>query len=156
VVVAVAEAEQGIEPGDTIVRIGDVSAASHVDRLRALMPAETARARDAFVRDSFHVISWAAGVWLPTEVELVRSDGSRHTVTVDGVGRGARRKERTMPAGSPPSASATARGEVLVASGDESDVGPVVPHIEVTPVPGRDAALERAIEEIRSRHVRNE
>jgi len=45
VVVAVAEAEQGIEPGDTIVRIGDVSAADHLDRLRSLMPAETARSR---------------------------------------------------------------------------------------------------------------
>jgi hypothetical protein len=35
------------------------------------------------------------------------------------------------------------------ASGDETDVGPVLPHIEVTPIPGRDAALERAVEEIR-------
>jgi hypothetical protein len=35
------------------------------------------------------------------------------------------------------------------ASGDETDVGPVRPHIEVTPIPGRDAALERAIQEIR-------
>jgi hypothetical protein len=29
----------------------------------------------------------------------------------------------------------------------------VVPHIEVNPVPGRDAALERAIEEIRRMHA---
>ena len=35
------------------------------------------------------------------------------------------------------------------ASGDESDLGPVRPHIEVAPVAGRDAALERAIVEIR-------
>ena len=35
------------------------------------------------------------------------------------------------------------------ASGDETDVGPVRPHIEVAPIPGRDTALERAIEEIR-------
>ena len=35
------------------------------------------------------------------------------------------------------------------ASGDESDLGPVRPHIEVAPVAGRDAELERAIEEIR-------
>ncbi|MFM7135015.1 MAG: hypothetical protein ACKO0W_11935 [Planctomycetota bacterium] len=35
------------------------------------------------------------------------------------------------------------------ASGDESDLGPVRPHIDVAPVPGRDAALERAIVEIR-------
>jgi len=35
------------------------------------------------------------------------------------------------------------------ANGDESDLGPVQPHIEVAPVAGRDAALERAIEEIR-------
>ncbi|MFM7151442.1 MAG: S41 family peptidase, partial [Gemmataceae bacterium] len=35
------------------------------------------------------------------------------------------------------------------ASGDETDLGPVRPHIEVAPVPGRDAELERAIVEIR-------
>jgi len=39
------------------------------------------------------------------------------------------------------------------ASGDESDVGPVRPHIEVAPVSGRDAALERAIEEIQRMHA---
>jgi hypothetical protein len=44
----------------------------------------------------------------------------------------------------------------LRASGDESDVGPVVPHIEVNPVPGRDAALERAIEEIQRMHAEKE
>jgi|LakMenEpi03Aug12_release.lakeMendotaPanAssembly.Ray.scaffolds.fasta_scaffold166302_2 hypothetical protein len=35
------------------------------------------------------------------------------------------------------------------ASGDESDLGPVVPHVAVAPVDGRDAALERAVAEIR-------
>jgi C-terminal processing protease CtpA/Prc len=35
------------------------------------------------------------------------------------------------------------------ASGDESDLGPVRPHIEITPVAGRDAILERAVVEIR-------
>jgi hypothetical protein len=35
------------------------------------------------------------------------------------------------------------------ASGDESDLGPVRPHIEVTPIAGRDTTLERAIVEIR-------
>jgi hypothetical protein len=35
------------------------------------------------------------------------------------------------------------------ASGDETDAGPVRPHIEVAPVADRDAALERAVEEIR-------
>jgi hypothetical protein len=35
------------------------------------------------------------------------------------------------------------------ASGDESDLGPVRPHIEVAPVAGRDATLERAIVEIK-------
>jgi hypothetical protein len=39
------------------------------------------------------------------------------------------------------------------ASGDESDLGPVRPHIEVEPVSGRDAALERAVAEIRRMHV---
>jgi hypothetical protein len=37
------------------------------------------------------------------------------------------------------------------ASGDETDLGPVMPHIEVFPVVGRDSALERAIIEIRGR-----
>ncbi|MFN7588877.1 MAG: hypothetical protein ACK5UQ_10250, partial [Planctomycetota bacterium] len=35
------------------------------------------------------------------------------------------------------------------ASGDEGDLGPVVPHLAVAPVAGRDAALERAVAEIR-------
>jgi Peptidase family S41 len=35
------------------------------------------------------------------------------------------------------------------ASGDEGDLGPVVPHVVVTPVEGRDATLERAVAEIR-------
>ena len=35
------------------------------------------------------------------------------------------------------------------ASGDEGDLGPVVPHVIVTPVDGRDATLERAVVEIR-------
>lgn len=37
------------------------------------------------------------------------------------------------------------------ASGDESDLGPVRPHIEVAPVPGPDATLERGIVEIQRR-----
>jgi hypothetical protein len=36
------------------------------------------------------------------------------------------------------------------ASGDETDVGPVRPHIEVAPIAGRDTALERAVAEIRT------
>lgn len=39
------------------------------------------------------------------------------------------------------------------ASGNESDLGPVRPHIEVTPIAERDVALERAIDEIRKRHL---
>jgi hypothetical protein len=35
------------------------------------------------------------------------------------------------------------------ASGDASDLGPVRPHIEVAPVAGKDATLERAVIEIR-------
>ena len=35
------------------------------------------------------------------------------------------------------------------ANGDASDLGPVRPHIEVAPIAGRDAALERAVVEIR-------
>ncbi|MFN9133576.1 MAG: hypothetical protein ACK5XO_13005, partial [Phycisphaerales bacterium] len=42
------------------------------------------------------------------------------------------------------------------ASGDETDVGPVRPHIEVAPVAGRDAAIERAIVEIRRMQAERE
>ena len=35
------------------------------------------------------------------------------------------------------------------ASGDEGDLDPVVTHLAVAPVDGRDAALERAVAEIR-------
>lgn len=116
VVVAVAEAERGIEPGDTIVRIGDVSAADHLVRLRALVPAETARYRDANVRERFRTLSWSAGITLPTEVEVARPDGSRRTVMVEGVGDGARDTERTAPVGASPSTTAAPKGEVLVES----------------------------------------
>jgi hypothetical protein len=114
VVVAVAEAERAIEPGDTIVRIGGVSAADHLVRLRALVPAETARYRDVSVRERFRTLSWSAGITLPTEVEVVRDDGSRRTVTVEGVGDGARDTERTVPVGAPASTTAAPKGEVLV------------------------------------------
>jgi hypothetical protein len=114
VVVAVAEAEQGIQPGDAIVRIGSVSAADHLVRLRALVPAETARYRDVNVRERFRTLAWSAGITLPTEVEIARPDGSRRTVTVEGVGDGARDTERTVPVGAPPSTTAAPKGEVLV------------------------------------------
>ena len=114
VVVAVAEAERGIEPGDTIVRIGGVSAADRLVRLRALVPAETARYRDANVRERFRTLAWSAGITLPTEVEVARPDGSRRTVMVEGVGDGARDTERTAPIGAPPSTTAAPKGEVLV------------------------------------------
>ena len=39
----------------------------------------------------------------------------------------------------------------LRASGDAHDIGPVVPRVEVGSEPGRDAPLERAVAEIRSR-----
>ena len=77
VVVAVAEAERAIEPGDTIVRIGGVSAADHLVRLRALVPAETARYRDVSVRERFRTLSWSAGITLPTEVEDTGSSSAK-------------------------------------------------------------------------------
>jgi hypothetical protein len=116
VVVAVAESERAIEPGDTIVRIGKVPAAEHLARLRSLEPEETARTRDLFVRELFPRLSWVAGVSLPTDVELVRPDGSRRTVTVAGVGDGERKTERTAPSGAIPGTSTSPGGEVLVAS----------------------------------------
>lgn len=95
VVVAVAEGERTIEPGDSIVRIGSVSAADHLARLRALVPNETARYRDTQVRERYRTLAWAVGITLPTQVEILRPDGSRRTVTVEGVSDGARKVERT-------------------------------------------------------------
>ncbi|MFN5662584.1 MAG: S41 family peptidase, partial [Planctomyces sp.] len=114
VVVAVAESERAIEPGDRIVRIGNVPAAEHLARLRALKPGESERWRDVSVREYFRVNSWVVGITLPTEVELIRPDGSRSTVTVEGVGAGARKTERTMPTGTPPTTPAVPQGETLV------------------------------------------
>ncbi|MFN8995327.1 MAG: hypothetical protein ACK5X3_16905, partial [Pseudomonadota bacterium] len=79
-----------IEPGDTIVRIGIESAADHLARLRALVPNETARYQDTQIRERFRTLAWAAGIALPTQVEVIRPDGSRRTVTVEGVGNDAR------------------------------------------------------------------
>ncbi|MFN9850555.1 MAG: S41 family peptidase [Planctomycetota bacterium] len=114
VIVAVAESERMIEPGDTIVRIGTVPAADHLVRLRALVPDETPRYRDVEVRERFRTLAWSVGITLPTEVEVVRADGSRRTVTVEGVGDGARDTERTVPVGALPRTTAAPKGEVLV------------------------------------------
>ena len=99
IVIAVADGEPAIEPGDTIARIGGVSAAHHLARLRALVPEETVRYQDTQIRERYRTLAWAAGVTLPTQVEVIRPDGSRRTVTVEGVGEGvgdsARKTERT-------------------------------------------------------------
>jgi hypothetical protein len=116
VVVAVAESERAIEPGDRIVRIGTVPAAEHLARLRALQPGESERWRDVCVREYFRVNSWVMGITLPTEVELIRPDGSRHIVTVEGVGDGARKTERTAAGDAPPTTPAALQGETLVDS----------------------------------------
>jgi hypothetical protein len=116
VVVAVTESERAIEPGDWIVRIGTVPAAEHLARLRALQPGESERWRDVCVREYFRVNSWVVGITLPTEVELIRPDGSRHVVTVEGVGDGARKTERTAAGNAPPTTPAAPRGETLVDS----------------------------------------
>jgi len=132
VVIAVTAEEEAIEPGDTIVQIGSVSAVDHLARLRSMVPAETVRAQDAFVRRSFQSLNWAAGVSLPTDVEIVRADGSRHIVTVEAVGK--RKINRTLPRASLPNASAVSQGEVLVDSppfrclllpGDQSEPAPI-------------------------------
>lgn len=116
VVIAVADSERTIEPGDAIVRIGSVSAADHLARLRALVPSETARSRDTHIRERFRTLAWAAGITLPTQVEIIRPDGSRRTVTVDGVGDDARKTERTEAAGASVDTHADPRREVLVDS----------------------------------------
>ena len=116
VVVAVAESERAIEPGDRIVRIGTVPAAEHIARLRALQPGESDRWRDINVREYFRVNSWVLGITLPTEVEVIRPDGSRRTVTVEGVGAGARKTERTAPTGALPTTPAAPQGKTLIDS----------------------------------------
>jgi len=69
---------------------------------------------------------------LPTDVEIVRADGSRHIVTVEAVGK--RKINRTLPRASLPNASAVSQGEVLVDSppfrclllpGDQSEPAPI-------------------------------
>jgi len=115
-VIAVAESERGIEPGDTIVRIGSVSASDHLARLRALVPAETVRYRDTQVGDRYRTLAWAAGITLPTSVELIRPDGSQRTVMVEGAGDGVRKTERTTADGAPATKLAAPRREVLVES----------------------------------------
>jgi len=116
VVVAVAESERAIEPGDKIVRIGTVPAAEHLARLRSLQPGESERWRDVCVREYFRANSWVVGIKLPTEVELIRPDGSRQVVTVEGVGDDARKTERTAPTGAAPTIPAAPQGETLVDS----------------------------------------
>ena len=112
IVVAVAEGEGAIEPGDTLVRIGSVSAADHLSRLRTLVPDETARYRDTQIRERYRSLAWATGIALPTQVEVIRPNGSRRTVTVEGVGVGARKTERTAANGT----QAEPQREVLVDS----------------------------------------
>ena len=94
-VVAVSDRERAIEPGDTIVRIGAVSAPDHLARLRALVPHESTQSRDTQVRERFRTLAWTAGIQLPTQVEVIRPDGSRRTPTVQGVADEKRQTERT-------------------------------------------------------------
>ena len=84
------------------MRIGGVSAADHLARLRALVPTETTRSRDMQVRERFRTLAWAAGFTLPTQVEVIRPDGSRHTVTVEGVGDDMRKSDELFRAGTKP------------------------------------------------------
>ncbi len=116
VVFSVAERARPIEPGDTILRIGHVSGADHLARLRSLVPSESARYGDVEVRDRFDTLSWAAGITLPTEIEFIRPDGSRRTVTVQGVDDNERETERTAPTEAQPNSPVAPQGEVLVES----------------------------------------
>ncbi len=158
VVVAVAESERAIELGDRIVRIGTVPAAEHLARLRALQPGESERWRDLSVREYFRVNSWILGTTLPTEVELIRPDGSRHIVTVEGVGDGARKTERTAAGDAPPTTPAALQGETLVDSppfrcmllpGEPPDAAPIAlvefPTMDGTLGGQWDRFLDRAI-----------
>lgn len=116
IVVAVAEGERAIEPGDTLVRVGSLSAADHLSRLRALVPNETARYRDTQIRERYRSLSWASRITLPTQVEVIRPDGSRRTETVEGVGVGARKGERFSTGGMLANTQAEPQREVLVDS----------------------------------------
>lgn len=116
VVIAVAHGEQAIQLGDTIVRIGNITSIEHLARLRALVPSETERYRDVSVRDRYRTLAWATGVTLPADVEVIRADGSRHTVKVKGIGIGARLTERTAYGVTQSNTSTWSRGEVLIDS----------------------------------------
>ncbi len=116
IVVAVAEGERAIEPGDTLVKIGSVSVAHHLSRLRALVPDETARYRDTQVRERYRSLAWATGITLPTQVEVIRPDGSRRTVMVEGVGGSARKTERSSAGGMLANTQAESQREVLIDS----------------------------------------
>ena len=115
-VVAVSDRERGIEPGDTIVGIGAVLAPDHLARLRALVPHESTQSRDTQVRERFRTLAWAAGIQLPTQVEVIRLDGSRRTVTVQGVPDDKRQTERTAVADGSANTRADPKREVLVDS----------------------------------------
>ena len=114
VVVAVAESERAIEPGDAIVRIGTLSAADHLARLRLLVPNESVRFRDVEVRERFRTLALASGITLPTEIEFIRPDGSRNTAIVEGVGDSARETERTAAISAATNKPDAPQGELLV------------------------------------------
>ena len=166
IVIAIAEDERAIEPGDTLVRIGSLSADDHLAQLRALVPNETARYRDTQVRERYRSLAWVTGITLPTQVELIRPDGSRRTVTVEGVGVGARKTERTAANGTRAATQAEPQREVLVDSppfralllpGDAPTAAPVA-LIEFPTMNGTlggqwDKFLDQAITAIKQRNA---
>ena len=153
-----------IEPGDTLVKIGSLSAADHLARLRALVPNETDRYRDTQVRERYRSLAWASGITLPTQVEVIRPDGSRRTVMVEGVGVGARKTERSTAGGVLANTRSEPQREVLVDSPPfralllpgEAPAAPPVALIEFPTMDGTlgrqwDKFLDQAITAIKQR-----
>lgn len=95
-VIAVADAEHGLEPGDVVVRIGEESAAEVTARLRRLVPGESDRFQAKRISDSFPAYAWAAGIIPPIEVEVLRGAGQRIVTRVDGVRSESRSTERRI------------------------------------------------------------
>ena len=113
---AVSGAETQLEPGDLVRRVGPLSAADLVARMRALVPAESERFQGMRMRQSFRALAWAAGVTLPAEIELTRG-AERMVVTVTGVADDTRKDERIATPATATASAAAPTSDVLAESG---------------------------------------
>ncbi len=111
-VVAVSEAETGLQPGETIVVLNGRPASEWVAAIGRLVPAEEARFQQARIEGSFRSLAFLAGARQPFEADVRGTDGSVRHATLAGVGRNARVNERQAAA----TATPVVNGIALVAS----------------------------------------